>query len=306
MKRLIYRVYTFLKDHTSACQFFDEFGIFIQFILALICLSALLLKRFLEKPRRPWSIWFLDTVKQCLGQFSQHFANLLIADKLGQGSGLECEWYLNNLMADCTIGVLISYFYLTILLIILSGTKLDFKTGDYGQGEVCEEDSVINWKINLFMYQIMWWVLIVLLAKFSTLGIIFCFYHVVENAGKLILLPFKHDPKIKLIFVMIIFPTIFNIIQFWFTDNFIKNSKLVSDTEKSHNIAIKDKDPCESILNFSYLNNQNNQISTPTLNQECIIRLDYKDEMEIQKVKQQKEKNKDSDYQQLPTSDHNV
>jgi hypothetical protein len=242
-------------------------------------------------------------LKQCTGQFSQHTANLLIANKLGQGSGLECEWYLNNLMADSTIGVLISYFYLTILLKILSGTKWDFKSGDYGQGDATEEESLVDWKWSLVLYQIMWWVLVVLLAKFTTLGILFSFYSIVENAGKLILAPVKHDPKLKLIFVMIIFPTIFNVIQFWFTDNFIKNSKMTTDTEKSNDTTSKDNHPCENILNFSYLNNQN---LIPTPNQECSIRVDLKDDKEIQKIKQQKGKDSDKDYQPLPTSDNHV
>jgi hypothetical protein len=310
MKRLIYRVYTFLKDHSDSCHFFDEFGILIQFILGMICLSALMLKRTIEKPRRPWSIWFFDTVKQGAGQFSQHFANLLIANKLGQHSGLECEWYLNNLMADSTLGVLLSYFYLQMVLKVLSGTKLEFQSGDYGQGETTDDSKEVNWKCNLVLYQILWWVMIVLLAKFTTLGILYSFYRIVENAGKLILQPVKSDPKLKLIFVMIIFPTIFNIIQFWFTDNFIKNnivsSEMKEDVTSNNNL---------SKLDQSVNVNGHGYNAAPGLqNHDCSIKVETgKDKLENSKFFD-KEKNKeidkdkhsDKDYHPLPTSDHNV
>lgn len=42
MKQILYRLYTFLKEHENQCKFFDEFGIFVQMILAGICLSVLL------------------------------------------------------------------------------------------------------------------------------------------------------------------------------------------------------------------------------------------------------------------------
>jgi hypothetical protein len=221
MKRLLYRVYTILKEHSESCQFFDEFGILIQGILGLICLSVLIFKRYLEKPRRSWTVWFFDTLKQVFGQFTQHMSNLLIAEKIGQNSGLECEWYLNNLISDCTLGVLFCYLYLILLLKILEGTKMEYRTGDYGQDE-----KQNGWKIGSVFCQILWWMLIVILAKITTTGILMLFYRAVEFVGKFILKPVKGDPKLKLIFVMIIFPTIFNIMQFWFTDNFIKSSKV--------------------------------------------------------------------------------
>ncbi len=221
MKRLLYRVYMLLKEHSDSCQFFDEFGIIIQGILGIICLSALILKRYMENPRRSWTVWFFDTLKQIFGQFTQHISNLLLAEKIGEKSGLECEWYLNNLMSDCTLGVIFCYLYLQLLLKLLEGTRFEYKTGDYGQDE-----HQNGWRLSSVTCQILWWVGVVILSKFTTTGILMLFYRVVEQIGKFILNPVKGDPKLKLIFVMIIFPTVFNIMQFWFTDNFIKSSKV--------------------------------------------------------------------------------
>jgi hypothetical protein len=273
-----------------------------------------MLKRTIEKPRRPWSIWFFDTVKQGAGQFSQHFANLLIANKLGQHSGLECEWYLNNLMADSTLGVLLSYFYLQIVLKVLSGTKLEFHSGDYGQGETTDDSKEVNWKCNLVLYQILWWVMIVLLAKFTTLGILFSFYRIVENAGKLILQPVKSDPKVKLIFVMIIFPTIFNIIQFWFTDNFIKNnivgSELKEDVTSNNNISKLDQSVNAHGHGYGYnaapgLQNHDCSIKVET-GKDKLANSKFFDKEKNNDKDKQSDKHSDKDYHPLPTSDHNV
>ncbi len=40
--KIIYRVYTFLREHESGCQFFDSFGLLVQFILGIIVISLLM------------------------------------------------------------------------------------------------------------------------------------------------------------------------------------------------------------------------------------------------------------------------
>lgn len=42
MKLITYRVYSFLREHSEECKFFDGFGMLIQLILGCICLSTLL------------------------------------------------------------------------------------------------------------------------------------------------------------------------------------------------------------------------------------------------------------------------
>ncbi len=42
--KIIYRVYAFLREHESGCQFFDSFGLFVQFILGVIVISLLISK----------------------------------------------------------------------------------------------------------------------------------------------------------------------------------------------------------------------------------------------------------------------
>jgi len=54
-------------------------GIIIQVALGVLSFSVLIIKRFREKPRRPWKIWFFDTSKQLISQIIAHFINLTIS-----------------------------------------------------------------------------------------------------------------------------------------------------------------------------------------------------------------------------------
>jgi phosphatidate phosphatase LPIN len=47
--------------------------------------------------------------------------------------------------------------------------------------------------------------------------------------SKIILSPFRGNPKLKLIFVMILFPLFFNTLSFILTDNIIKSEKILQD-----------------------------------------------------------------------------
>jgi hypothetical protein len=154
MKYFVYRLYTILRQHEDSCNFFDSFGIVIQCFLGLISLLFLVLKRYLEKPRRDWIIWALDTSKQVAGQLTQHGFNLIVSNRLGSHTSLECEWYVINLINDCTIGFAFQVFFLKLTENTLKGTKFEFRSGDYG--------SVVD-KYE-YLYQMFLWVTIVILV----------------------------------------------------------------------------------------------------------------------------------------------
>jgi hypothetical protein len=121
-----------------------------------------------------------------------------------------------NLICDATIGVLLQYLFLHIMEVLVKDTKFEFHTGDYG---------VHNWNLTSYLYQLGTWILIVWLSKFCNVGILFIFYSFFERFGKFILTPLSYSNKVKLIFVMIVYPLAFTILQLWITDNFIKKQK---------------------------------------------------------------------------------
>lgn len=110
-------------------------------------------------------IWFLDTFKQVTGQLTQHFFNLLISNKAGEKIGIQCEWYLINLLCDCSIGLIILYFVQIFLIFLFKGTSWEYKSGIYTKGE--DETFEIekhHIDFRLFYIQVICWIVIVLIV----------------------------------------------------------------------------------------------------------------------------------------------
>lgn len=47
--------------YKDRCVIFDGFGVAVQLALGTICILALILKRYLDPFRRPWSVWLMVT-----------------------------------------------------------------------------------------------------------------------------------------------------------------------------------------------------------------------------------------------------
>ena len=85
-------------DGTPQCTVLnggDFYSIALQCVLGVIALTALLLKRKLENPKREFNIWALDIGKQCSAQLLGHFAGIITSEVLNQYSKAsdECSWY---------------------------------------------------------------------------------------------------------------------------------------------------------------------------------------------------------------------
>lgn len=94
----------------SKCELFGAFGYIVQAILGVIAFLTLVAKRYLEKPRRPWKIWFFDASKQLISALVIHMFNLLLSVLLtNKESSDQCVWYFLTLLLDCTLGVLVTY-----------------------------------------------------------------------------------------------------------------------------------------------------------------------------------------------------
>lgn len=156
----------------SGCEFFDAFGLLVQLLLFVICLSVLLCKlifnSIVKKSRDPiqrsWLTWFLDVSKLLVAQGTQHICNLIIAYKIGKNNGLECEWYIINLICDATLGVFFLWIYFKTLNECLDNTSCSYESGNY-------YDKDRKFSLSSYMYQMSLWFLIVLFVNlFNTLG----------------------------------------------------------------------------------------------------------------------------------------
>lgn len=89
---------------------FGTFSVLIQLLLGVLAFSILIIKRFIEKPRRPWKIWWFDASKQIVSACVIHLLNLLLSAIFANSeSSDECVWYFLSVFMDCTLGVFLSY-----------------------------------------------------------------------------------------------------------------------------------------------------------------------------------------------------
>jgi hypothetical protein len=73
------------------------------------------------------------------------------------------------------------------------------------------------WGIQLGM-----WCLVVLIVKWSLVGLIFGLRDFLSTIGVWVLSPVASEPQLELVVVMVFVPCLMNIIQFWVQDNFLK------------------------------------------------------------------------------------
>lgn len=196
------------------CQLMDNFAVGVQLLLAVIALSSLLIKRHREKPRRPFLIWCFDASKQAFGGAFVHGLNVivsLIAGGHSKETGNPCVWYFLNVGIDTTIGVYFLFLFLRLSHRIINRFQLrDFESGYYGN-----PPKLIVWLKQTILFSSC-----LFMVKVCVI-IIFTVFPWVEKVGKWILSPFK-NPKSEVVFVMLIFPLIMNVIQFWLIDSVIK------------------------------------------------------------------------------------
>jgi len=215
------------KENQLDCQLLDSFAIGIQLLLAFAAIFSLLIKRQREKPQRPFIIWFFDVSKQTTGAAMVHFLNVLASLLSGKKSTEEsnpCVWYFLNLILDTTVGVYILYLILKLLGSVVRHFRIpDMESGYYGQPP----------EIRIWFKQTILFMIGLLLMKLTVM-ITLAIFPFLAFIGNWFLAPFLvfGDPKVQVVFVMLIVPLIMNIIQFWLIDHVIKRKyPLPSDAD---------------------------------------------------------------------------
>ena len=112
---------------------FGFFGLFIQGVLAFICIGSLvgkfprlpltlvrdayLVKKFLPGETRTWKVFCLDIWKQLFTAGFAHTLNLVLAVYLQEltHEGNGCVWYLVTMLLDTFLGLLLAYIFFKIV-----------------------------------------------------------------------------------------------------------------------------------------------------------------------------------------------
>jgi len=86
-----------ILNNKEKCRLVDgTFQLIVQFLLFLVCLTTLVVKRMNERPQRIFKVWILDALKQGIGALIGHFSNIALSIIINQsinGNGDECLWY---------------------------------------------------------------------------------------------------------------------------------------------------------------------------------------------------------------------
>ncbi|CAO3679614.1 unnamed protein product [Rhizopus microsporus] len=211
---------SFSNEDDEGCKLLDSFAILVQITLASTALITLFYKRSREKPQRPMIVWALDVAKQFVGAAVIHFLNLAVSYIAGRpkGGGPRtnlCVWYFLNVAVDTTIGVVILWFWLKSIQRIFTMLHIkDIKTGQYGAPPL--RHMLLPWFKQTFIF-----VLAESLMKLCVYWM-FRYFPFLFSFGEWVLRWTKGNYRYQVIFVMLIFPLIMNIIQFWIVDTIVK------------------------------------------------------------------------------------
>ena len=218
----------------SKCEMFGGFGFLIQAILGAAAFSILIVKRFVEKPRRPWKIWFYDVAKQIISSLVLHLFNLIISAVLSndENDADACVWYFVTVTLDCTLGAFLSYIFMWLVDGIVSSSELEIlKTGLYYEEYMEGNKKCYKLKWKKYGAQLGVWLVVTLIVKLILLIMLKICKLFLVNLGGFFLSPFS-NAKLRLVMVMIIFPVILNALYFWVVDNILKLKESDKDDVK--------------------------------------------------------------------------
>jgi len=268
---------TEVEDNNSKCEMFGGFGFLIQAILGAAAFSILIVKRYVEKPRRPWKIWFYDVAKQIISSLVLHLFNLIISAILSsdEKDADACVWYFVTVVLDCTLGAFLSYIFMWLMDGIANSSDWTIlKTGlyydEYMEGN--KKCYKLDWK--KYGSQLGVWLAITLIVKIILLIMLKICKLFLVNLGTFFLSPFS-NAKIRLVMVMIIFPVILNALYFWVVDNILK----LKESDKDEvNLNEEKKDSNVNNIELGQLKdknrNSNSSSSTDVNNNEVKLDID--------------------------------
>mmetsp|Transcript_11002 Transcript_11002/g.15859 ORF Transcript_11002/g.15859 Transcript_11002/m.15859 type:complete len:262 (-) Transcript_11002:165-950(-) len=216
----------------------DGFTTFVQGLLCALALGSLWIKRQREVPRRKFFTWFLDVSKQSFGAVYAHILNMLIAGVIvshirGNAQLLDqCAWYATMYVMDTVLGLLICIYFLNLLDRLANEYDwTHLKNSGVYTGSRSESLETWGWQLTA-------WFIILTIEKAILFFLMWAFSAPLAVIAGIAFKPLQGNIKFELLFVMILFPGVLNIIWFWITDHFLK-------ADSSQNGA-HEKDPEDS------------------------------------------------------------
>ena len=219
------------------CQLLSGTGpLLVQGLLFVISGSVLLARKLCDAARRSWLEFGLDSSKQVIGAGWLHCINLVasIVPTLhsehwggggGGGGGAQpqqpyqgpCELYFVNLLLDTTLGVAIEAVLLRAVVGLIAHERLD-EPGEY-------YDDRGRLRLGAFGWQLLLWLMVVTAMKACITLIISVNVDAWQAFAVVVLAPVRSDPRLELLFVMVLAPGLLNAFQFLCTDAFLRKQR---------------------------------------------------------------------------------
>jgi hypothetical protein len=213
------------KYNKNKCEFFGLLGIFHQFVLGLLILGLLILKRFFEKPRRPWVIWFFDVSKQIISSVVLYSINIIFSYLLStkKGNSDLCTIYFMNLFLGCIVGYYITSLYIHLFFYLRKIYKFNLYINECYFEEIENNNNTKSYQIktNIYLKELVVWTLIQLIWKFILLILFAFFKQIFIIVGDKCLKPLT-NAHIRSLMILCVFPLVFNGFYYWKLDNLIK------------------------------------------------------------------------------------
>ncbi|KAK9241374.1 vacuolar membrane protein-domain-containing protein [Lipomyces kononenkoae] len=206
-----------MEVDNNQCQLLGPFALLVQGAMGGLALLSLVYKRYHEHPRRPVIVWMFDVSKQVMGAGGIHMVNIFLAilssSQEAEASSNPCNWYFLNILLDTTIGVPILWFFLSMIgKLVLQVGIVGARSGEYGHPP----------KFSWFFKQAVIYFLGLSCMKFVVYVLLAVLPFWDELAGFLLTWTRGHD-KMEVSFVMLFFPLIMNMVQYYLVDSIIKS-----------------------------------------------------------------------------------
>lgn len=199
------------------------YEIFIQFVLAITAVAALVYKRSIESDQRTWLVWSLDCSKQAYASALQHITNMVLGVLFSRGgTASECSWYLVNFTITVACGlVLLSMAMRFYNYVVERNQWTMLRTGEYGTPPLSWKKSWKPW-----LAQTMVWGLLASAEKLVTAFVVILpLRNWLDGVASALEAPFVGRPRLELVLTMVIGPMILNALFYWVIDGLIMRKR---------------------------------------------------------------------------------
>lgn len=211
-----------------------SFGWWLQIFLGAVCMASLIGKRFTDKVRRAWKVWFFDTAKQGTQALMNHIINIGLSMGFGEWLEVEadpCNWYWINMSLDCTLGVAIMFLLLRSLQCTYRSRCVArpelARCGHYG-----EPPDFKN-----FLRQLLDWQALVIVQKLLLALLVINFRTGLASFAAALLGWLDSFPRAKLVVVMVLMPVVLNVFALWTADSFLQAKSESEDLQVKESLV---------------------------------------------------------------------